>query len=421
MKFLNRLHPASAGILNLKLWRTSILDTSAAQHANNKNTNSRKECTLLVTQGRDGTTHMWELDNELSIVEEKPPVRSFVRDAFSFCRFSFLAADRNLNRNAIATTPSCAALQTPEAFAEAVLAGDVTRNIQSDTEMKEESFLESPVCVQNAITRLHTCCSSSSSSSSEQQENIKDQPKDAALIAIPSYSEKVVEVCCAACCAPLAMFLQKENDAAALPEQNKWGMCMATKLFIGPKEVNYEVLLAVGYESGYVVLWSVTAAVRASAAAAAEVGVSFSSYSPPKPLAYAKLHSEPIMALDIDINGYSGVSGSAEDALMTFSINYKSGDPAAAAVSITPTATISLKKQGVGDVALRPDGKIISSAGWDGKVRVYKRSSGKALAVFKYHSAAASAVVFSPRKFLIASGARDGTVALWDVYSIDNK
>jgi WD40 repeat protein len=191
---------------------------------------------------------------------------------------------------------------------------------------------------------------------------------------------------------------------------------MSTKLFKGPKEVNNEVLLAVGYESGHFVLWSVTDAVRKATAAAAAVGTTSSMpYSPPEPLACAKLHSEPIMALDIDVEGYSGVSGSAEDALITFSITY-TGSASAAAATIAPTATINIKKQGVGDVALRPDGKLLASAGWDGKIRVYKKSNGKALAVFKYHSASASALEFSPRSFLIASGARDGTVALWDVY-----
>jgi WD40 repeat protein len=419
---LNRLHPASAGIINLKLWRTLIHDTSASSDSHTKNADSTKECLLLITQGRDGTIHMWEVDNELSIVEESVPVRSFVRDTFSFCRFSFLAADGDLNTNATTSSASAGGgLQTPEEFVEAVFADGATRNIQNDVEMKEESFLKrtASVVLQNAITAIHTCSTSTSSFSSVEQQEIRKDicSKEAALIAIPSYSEKVVEVCCAACCAPLAMFLQKEKDGAVLPEESKWGMCMATKLFLGPKEVNNDILLAVGYESGYVVLWSVTAAVQASAAAAAEVGVSLSTYSPPKPLAYAKLHSEPIMALDIDTDGYSGVSGSAEDALTTFSINYTTGDPAATSTTITPTATISLKKQGVGDVALRQDGKILASAGWDGKIRVYKKSSGKALAVFRYHSASASAVEFSPRKFLIASGARDGTVALWDVYS----
>ncbi len=387
-----------------------------------------KPCSLLVTQGRDGTTHIWRLNDELNIIES-PPVRSFIRDAFSFCRFSLLAPEPT--REVEDTT--AASIKTPEAFVDAVLADDSTPT--KDTEMKEESALEtsSAGLIQNAIARIHTCSSTTSpsaaSSSSEQKQQQDNQDSIVnALISIPSYSEKVVEVCCAGCCAPLAMFLQSESEAAALPEQDRWGMCMATKLFVGPKEVNNDVLLAVGYESGHVVLWSVTDAVEASAATAAAIGRSTSApqYSPPKPLASAKLHSEPIMALEIDVDGYSGVSGSAEDALIPFSISFTAqptatGTTTSAMLTIAPTTTINIKKQGVGDVALRPDGKLFASAGWDGKIRVYKRSNGKALAVFKYHSAAASAVAFSPRKFLIASGARDGTVALWDVYSTGNK
>lgn len=62
-----RLHPASAGIINLKLWQT---DTTASKNTSDAGgDNNRSSCLVLVTQGRDGTTHMWELDNELNIVE----------------------------------------------------------------------------------------------------------------------------------------------------------------------------------------------------------------------------------------------------------------------------------------------------------------------------------------------------------------
>jgi WD40 repeat protein len=35
----------------------------------------------------------------------------------------------------------------------------------------------------------------------------------------------------------------------------------------------------------------------------------------------------------------------------------------------------------------------------------------------QYHTSAATAVAFSPRSFRLATGARDGTIALWDVYA----
>lgn len=291
----------------------------------------------------------------------RPPLRTFAREAYSFCRLSLLAAHA-------APEPAPVRVNEREAFAEAVLAGAATQPAAAPA--------PSAAAVQAAIDAVHTCPGN----------------LPAALLAIPGDSEKEAEVCCARCGAALAAFRQDPSAA----EGDRWGMFMAAKLFPGPEN---RVMLAAGFESGHVVVWDVDAA--AAAAPAPRV---------PRPLALGKLHSEPIMALDIDEGGLSGVSGSAEDKLVAFRIDFGRG-------TVAPTAAVELRKQGVADVALRQDGKLLASAGWDGKVRVYKRASCKALAALRYHSAAASAVAFCPETFVLASGARDGTVALWDVYA----
>jgi protein decreased size exclusion limit 1 len=72
----------------------------------------------------------------------------------------------------------------------------------------------------------------------------------------------------------------------------------------------------------------------------------------------------------------------------------------------------------VGDVRIRGDGRIVALAGWDHKVRVYDWRRRTPLAVLKYHTRPVAALAFAPDPTagMLATAARDGTVALWEVY-----
>lgn len=246
--------------------------------------------------------------------------------------------------------------------------------------------------IADAIRRVHSC-------------SLEGNPGAVpALLAIPSNNEKVIEVCCCECGHKLAHFYMKSdfNKDSEQPMDNgslyKYGMCLAVKLFLrnikeSPDDTGnaYEVCIAIGYENGSVVVFPVS--------------------HPQSPLAEGKLHNEPIMALAIDNEtGQWGVSGSAEDKVVCFDIEYDQR-------KIICRNVIDVRRQGVGDIAVRPDGKIIAVAGWDGRARIYRRKTCNTLAVLKYHVAAASSICFSPETYLIATGSRDGTVALWDTYS----
>ena len=121
-----------------------------------------------------------------------------------------------------------------------------------------------------------------------------------------------------------------------------------------------------------------------------------------------------------------GISGSADEALAFFSAD-------AAAGTLTVTASRSLPKGGVSEVAVRPDGRVAATAHWDGRVRLWHARRRTPLGVLRYHSKAAAAVAFgwSPPSCdgasgsrdsalcggaPLASGGRDGAVAVWCVY-----
>lgn len=83
--------------------------------------------------------------------------------------------------------------------------------------------------------------------------------------------------------------------------------------------------------------------------------------------------------------------------------------------------------RGMDQVVFREDGKYVAAACWDGKVRIYRVSTGCLVDVVIHHKDAATFVLFfdsiqsridGPRTTnRIAIGSRDGTVSLWSMKS----
>ena len=66
-------------------------------------------------------------------------------------------------------------------------------------------------------------------------------------------------------------------------------------------------------------------------------------------------------------------------------------------------------------VAFSPDGKILSSASWDGTIKLWDTKSWRELRTLAGHGWGVYNAVFSPDGKQLASASRDGTVKIWDV------
>jgi len=144
-----------------------------------------------------------------------------------------------------------------------------------------------------------------------------------------------------------------------------------------------------GYEDGSVALWDTR---------------SSSTY-----LAAQKLHSEPVMCLAAAADCSRGLSGSADDKLASFDLDIARGQLRAGAVHVLP-------QQGLADVAVRPDGRIAATAGWDAKVRVWHVRKRQPLAILRWHSQQVACVGFSRDSMLLAAGGRDNAISMWSLY-----
>jgi WD40 repeat protein len=88
-----------------------------------------------------------------------------------------------------------------------------------------------------------------------------------------------------------------------------------------------------------------------------------------------------------------------------------------AACKLTQRASLQLKSPGIAAVAVRQDGRIAASAGWDKQLRVWHYAKARPLAVLQYHRAGLTDVAFHARTQRLASASRDGSIALWSVYA----
>ena len=202
-------------------------------------------------------------------------------------------------------------------------------------------------------------------------------------------------------------------------EEAKWGMCMALQLF---HVASVGLCVVAGYEDGTAAFWRLD--------------------SPTQPTCSARLHEEPVMALAIDscctgewqalqglhfvylgascatlcpwhegparhearsialciadagvcheLKGHvhcgfspasgvfaGGVSGAADDKVVFFCIDWE-------LPALCMRKSLQVKQQGIADLAIRNDGRVTASAGWDSKVRVMDYRKAKALAILRY-------------------------------------
>ncbi|KAK2522908.1 Gnb1l [Columba guinea] len=200
----------------------------------------------------------------------------------------------------------------------------------------------------------------------------------------------------------------------------KLGMPMCLKLW--QLSCGSQPLLLAGYEDGSVVLWNLSTG---------------------KALSQLVCHQEPVMSLDFDSEKAKGISGSSEKVLSIWSLNEQQNLQEEKQVFGHPTVTHhlgdsvevydlsvpyhsvykthKLVNAGISDITIRPDKKILATAGWDHRMRIFGWKKLKPLAVLDYHTATVHCVSFSdhknPSERLLAAGSKDQRISIWSIYT----
>lgn len=180
-----------------------------------------------------------------------------------------------------------------------------------------------------------------------------------------------------------------QDTSGELQNQTKSsGMCMAVQAFTQPNAEGFLNIVA-GYEDGSMAIWDLR--------------------SVKMPYLTTRFHQEPVLSLALDCPCHGGVSGAADDKTIFFTIDYQQN-------------VCCLRKEivhghpGIADISFRRDDKIVATAGWDRRVRIYDYRRSRALATLKYHADLVNAVSFSDDCKLLTSASKDGTIALWSLY-----
>ncbi|XP_047448422.1 guanine nucleotide-binding protein subunit beta-like protein 1 [Mugil cephalus] len=181
-----------------------------------------------------------------------------------------------------------------------------------------------------------------------------------------------------------------KTPVCTLVPEAKLGMVMCIKLW-QPDSGPGPLLLA-GYEDGSLLLWDVTQRSE---------------------LSQVKAHPEPVMCLTFDTKRLRGISGSSEKKLSSWRLDEQN--------NLQLQDCVTLVNPGVSQLCIREDGKLLASAGWDHRVRVFGWKKLRPLAVLQYHTDMVLSVAFSdhqdPRQRLLAAGSKDQRISLWSIYN----
>ena len=217
--------------------------------------------------------------------------------------------------------------------------------------------------------------------------------------------------------------LPSEHRLSTVPvvEDVRTGMVMAVRIF----HLRSTLLVAAGYENGCVTLFA------------------HNNGSSRWEMRYqATPHSQPVLSVDVAPTLGLFYSSSADATVAQHPLPVQSG--------AERSRLRKIKTQHAGQQALtvRSDEKIVATAGWDSRIRVYSAKTLKELAVLKWHKegcyALSFATLYEPWDVLneragssmddeaqtmeqrrrakaetthwLAAGSKDGKVSLWDIY-----
>jgi len=144
-----------------------------------------------------------------------------------------------------------------------------------------------------------------------------------------------------------------------------------------------------------------------------------------------KEHHESVMALALSSDHSFALSVSADDRIVRYTLFPGAPD-------LKPPQVHRTQRQGKASIAVRNDGCVAATGGWDGNVRLYDTSNFSPLAVLDYHKDTVQAIAFQSltpagpfsdnsdsesddahpkhaQADLLACGCRDGRVSIWQL------
>lgn len=178
---------------------------------------------------------------------------------------------------------------------------------------------------------------------------------------------------------------QSKDPVATLSVQSgtNTGMLMCLHLFCDTSTNATRVLA--GYENGHVYMWDLKSAKELCS--------------------FQKLYTEPVLCVNVWNNLM--ISGATGKDICVTKLD-----------SQELVTKHSLNHAGCNSIAIRDDGRIFATGGWDHRVRLFDLKKHKPLGILKHHLGSVHSVEFAPQqndKTLLASSSKDQRIAMWEL------
>ena len=315
----------------------------------------------LLTQTRDGRIRLWDLEN---LAE---PTTTLATNSFFFARCATVGHSEDYAAPPLPSIPK--ETTRPAKKAESGIGAQLASD---DDEEEEVSMPPAKRWCDHVGHARHLVLAPT-------------EPPEATLLWDTRQSQPALKL------APDAgdRTLVRKGDASVL------GNAMAMRLWLPRAQPSSKPPLAlVGHENGRILAWDLAM---------------------PVPQICAKTprdsFSSPNVALDVNEEGTLLFAGGVEATAKAFRVEPGLLKPHGS-LEVTCASINELDQHpGVGQLALRGDGKVIASAGWDYRVRLFATKSLRRLAVLRYHDASVNALDWSSD--LLATGSKDTKVAVW--------
>jgi WD40 repeat protein len=313
----------------------------------------------LLTQTRDGRIRLWDLEN---LAE---PTTTLATNSFFFARCATVGHSEDYAAPPIISTSQP---RPPRTKAES----GIGAQLASDDDDEEETPPPAKRWCDHEGHARHLVLAPT-------------EPPEATLLWDTRQSQPALKL------APDAgdRTLVRKGDASVL------GNAMAMRLWLPQSQPSSKPPLAlVGHENGRVLAWDLAMPVPQICAKTPQ-----------------NAFKSPNVALDVNDDGTLLFAGGVEAKAQAFRVEPGVLKPHGA-LEVTCAAINELDQHpGVGQLALRGDGKVIASAGWDYRVRLFATKSLRRLAVLRYHDASVNALDWSGDR--LATGSKDTKVAVW--------
>ena len=417
-------HPPSSGVLSVE----GFVEGASIRNLRDE-PNAPTSTTHLLTQGRDGSLKCWRLGGDGGGPIGPSPVWQITTGSFHFCKFA-----------------------TTEVYGQTVSEQELNGNVTPWTPEIPPHRLIAVVGQETSVVDLLVASRNNGTSRVEKDAELQTPMRLGSVSPIPNETSPTDSEIRKLGTVMAVAFVDVQVDGQDVSANSR------TESESNPSSSKIKKLLLVGYEEGTCALWEIDCFDFPSVSNQCDKKTTEPVWQ--EPVWHERVHGDAVTSVTNDFSPKTSgfVSAAADGGVARWKIdvaNFANDDDSKTFSKIQVTRVFDATRcsssshfatakntHGIASVACRDDGKIFATGGWDGRCVVYargrgekhetkeKENRGEKIASLKFHDDVVACVAFrtvydslgiptpSHPKYAgwLASGSRDGAIALWPIF-----